>query len=365
MLRWHFFGSLQYSAKPIRPLYEQILTQFRAWVHNLGTLLLPLNLNIDYDFPISHSIREPQVLLAILILTVLAGVIWHVSRSRRLVGFFALWFAVTLAPTSSIVPLEDVVADRWLYLPSIGFIGIAVLAGEWLFKKAISGKPRVYYLVFFFLCALPLELYAFSTVLRNFTWRSEWTLWEDTVEKSPDKARARVGLGLAYMNAGRHPEAVRQFEWAMKLDPKDGRPYLNLGLIYYWQNRNEEAITLYRKAIRFGSRLASEGHNNIALAYLKMGKKQEALKEFQKAIEIRPINANPYYNLGVYYGDNGDMDTAISYLEKAVEIEPEFYWAYMILSRVYERKGWQEKSKEAYLKYAERALKRIKYLPGR
>ncbi|MCX5910067.1 MAG: hypothetical protein NTY64_23550 [Deltaproteobacteria bacterium] len=133
--RVHFFG-LKDSSTPIRPLKEQILTQLNAWVHNLQTLLFPLHLNVDYDFPIAHSILEGRVLLSILILSAVALVIWKISKAIRPVAFFAIWFAVTLAPTSSIVPLKDVVADRWLYLPSVGYAAILAMVADWLFRTA-------------------------------------------------------------------------------------------------------------------------------------------------------------------------------------------------------------------------------------
>lgn len=365
LVRLHFFGSLQYNVKAIRPLYDHLLTQLRAWVHFLGTLLFPLNLNADYDFPISHSILDGQVVLAIFILGAIVTVIWKISQRQRLVGFFALWFGINLAPTSSIIRLEDMVADRWLYLPSVGFMVIMVLAGEWVYRSLVMGKSRARFLIFFFLCTLSIELYGFATVLRNFDWGSEWTLWEDTMAKSPNKARGHIALGLAFMNVGKMEEAVRRFQYAMQLDPKDARAYLNLGLIYYWQDKYEEASQLFQKAIRLSPRVASEAHNNLGLVYLKQGRKEQAVKEFHKAIEMRDINPNPYYNLGTYYENNGETDRAIFFLEKSLDIDPEFYWGHLMLSRLYEKKGWKEKSLKAYRDYVKNALSGRNYLAGK
>ncbi|MCX5919625.1 MAG: hypothetical protein NTX30_23495, partial [Deltaproteobacteria bacterium] len=52
IMRVYFFGTLQYGSRPLRPLYDHLLSQSRAWVHYLGTLVFPLNLNINYDFPV-------------------------------------------------------------------------------------------------------------------------------------------------------------------------------------------------------------------------------------------------------------------------------------------------------------------------
>jgi len=354
-MRIYFFEPLQNNSPPIRPLYDQLLTQLRAWVHYLGTLLLPLNLNVDYDFPVSRSILEGPVIVSIFFLSAMAIVIWKISKTNRLVGFFALWFAINLAPTSSVIPLEDVVTDRWLYLPSVGYAVILALVVERIFRAKVRTGSRAGKLVFFFLCALMVELYGFATVLRNFTWSGEWSLWEDAADKSPNKARPRVGLGLALAGAGRIDEAVEEFKKAIRLKPRVGEAYLNLGYIYYGRGKLEEAKQAFQKAIVLTPRLAPEGHNNLGMVYLRQGRVEEGVKEMERAIAARPLFASPFYNLGNFYAGKGDVDKAIFYMAKAAEIEPEFSMTHKSLVWLYEKKGWREKSQEAYrnyLKYA-------------
>lgn len=357
MMRVHFFGSLKYGSQPIRPIYDNLLTQIRAWVYSLGTLVLPLNLNVDYDFPISRSILEGEVLFSIFVLTAIALVIWKIAKSYRPVGFFALWFVVNLAPTSSIIPLEDVITDRWLYLPSVGFAVIMAFAAEWIFRVKVSMSTRVVKMVFFFLCALVVELYGFEVILRNFTWRSYWTLWEDAVEKSPNKCKPHLGLGIALNQAGYSDEAIKEFKRAAVLNPRGGEAYLNLGYVYYSQGKLEESIQANKKAIVLSPRLSPEAHNNLGMAYLHQGRKEEALHELQRALEIRPLYARPYLNLGNIYEKEGNIDKAIPLVEKAVKLEPELLPAHEALIRFYELKGWKEKRQGAYknyLKYASR-----------
>ncbi|MBU1205385.1 MAG: tetratricopeptide repeat protein [Proteobacteria bacterium] len=283
-------------------------------------------------------------------------VIWKITSSFRPVGFFALWFAVNLAPTSSVIPLEDVITDRWLYLPSVGFAVIVAFAAEWISRAKIIMNTRAVKLIFFFLCALVIELYGFSTFLRNFTWTSSWTLWEDAAAKSPNKARPHINLGLSLTEAGFYEEGIKEFTRAIELNPRHGQAYLNLGYTYAMMGKIPEAINAYEKALVLSPYIRSEGRNNLGLAYLKQGRIEEGIKEFQKAIEARPNNANPYYNLGKYYAQNGEIDQAIFYLERAAQIEPEFFHIHMILSQVYEKKGWRDKSQDSYKNF-------LKYTP--
>jgi len=354
ILRIHFFGFLQNGSQPIRPFYQNLLTQPRAWVHYLGTLLLPLNLNVDYDFSIAHSVFENQVIFSIIILTVVAAVIWKISKTSRVVAFFGLWFAANLMPTNSVIPLQDVVTDRWLYLPSVGYAVIMAVAAEWVFRVKVRSGSRAGHLVFFFLCALVVEVYGFATVLRNFTWTSYWTLWEDAVAKSPNKSRPHLALGVALNQVGRGGEAIEELRKAADLNPKAGEPHLNLGYIYFGQGKLEEAIQAFQKAIVLSPRLLPEGHNNLGTVYLRQGRKAEGVRELQLALAERPLYARPYCNLGNFYEQEGDIDKAIAYMEKAARLEPEYVPVHKALLRLYERKGWKEKSQDAhknYLKY--------------
>lgn len=351
LLRMHFFGNLQYGANPIRPLYDHLLTQIRLWVYYIGTLLLPLNLNADYSFPLSHSFLEGAVLQSFFLLVALGLVIWKVSKTCPPVGFFALWFTVNLLPTNSLIPIDDLIADRWLYLSSVGYAVIMALAAFWIFHSWIDGGSRTRKWIFLFCCALVIEFYGYATVMRNFDWTSPWTLWEDTVAKSPNKSRPHTALGLALKEAGRIKEAKGEFMEAIAIAPLDGRPYLNLGLIYDAEGEIDEAITVTQKAVQLTPGLASIGYNNLGLFYLKKGRIEEGLACFQKTIGISSINPSPYFNLANYYFEKGDIDQAIAYMEKAVNLEPENFLAHEALSRFYGKKGWKEKSQAAYRQY--------------
>ena len=347
VLRLYFFGAMQYGDKPLRPLWIHLLLQPQAWLHYLGALVLPLNLSVDYDFSTIYSLWDFRVVWPVGILGALALVIWKISETRRIVGFFALWFAMNLLPTNSLVALEDIATDRWVYSSAVGYAVLAALAGYWIFQKKILHASRLMKMVFFVICFLVIEGYGHATLLRNFDWSSYWTLWEDAVAKAPFKARPHMGLGLALSQAGKIPEAIQEYKAALRIAPNAGEAHLNLGYIYFNQGRYEEAIAHFRQAIRVSPLLAPECHNNLGAAYTALGQDQEAVREFQLAIQARPIFARPYTNLGVHYKKRGEMEKAISYLEKAAELDPECVEIYVHLTRLYEEKGDTKKRREA------------------
>jgi Flp pilus assembly protein TadD len=350
-MRVYFFGFQQNDSHPVRPLYENLLSQSWAWVHYLGTLILPLNLNNDYDFPVFHSILESQVILNIFLLAAISFFIWWLSRSNRLISFFALWFIITLLPTNSVIALDDLVSDRWLYLSLVGYAVLLAMAVNWIFQKQVEPGDRARKIVFFFLCALMIEFYGFSTLLRNFAWTNPITLWEDAVSKSPQKARTLNALGAALAERGRLEEASQILFQAIALEPRGGQAYLNLGYVFTEQGKWEEAVAIYREGMPLSPRLASEFHNNLGAIYFKQQKMGAAEKEFRRAIELRPHNAPPYFNLGLLHERRGNFDQAISNVEAAVELDPDYAQCYEVLTRLYARKGWKKESQETYRKF--------------
>lgn len=351
-LRFYLFGSVQYRTAYARPLFDNILTQPQAWIHYLGSFILPLNLNVDYDFPVSHSIFGKDVIRSIVLLSALALILWRIARVQRLVGFFALWFAINLLPTNSLIPLEDVVADRWLYLPSVGLAVLGTLAGFWLYQQKIRFGQRSLKLVFFALCFLVVEFYGFSTMLRNFDWTSYWTIWEDAASKSPYKARTYIGLGLALNSAGRKEEAISAFNTALRLNQKAGEAHINLGYILFNEGKLDQAIEHFKQAIAMTPRLSPEGYNNLGTAYMAQGKTEEAIQNFQLALKVRPDFSLPYFNLANYYYEKqGDAEKAILFYEKAIQYNPEFIESYKALHQIYEQEGLKEKGQKAYENY--------------
>jgi tetratricopeptide (TPR) repeat protein len=351
-IRIYFFSSLPYSRPPVRSFYDHILTQPRAWVHYLGTLILPLNLNVDYDFPVAHSLLENGVILNLFLLVGLALLILWLSRSNRAIGFWALWFAINLAPTNSLIILEDLVADRWLYLSSVGYAVLLAYGVSWVYQRLVEGRSRAIQLIFFFFCALTVELYGYSTLLRNFDWRSQRTLWEDAMTKSPLKARPYNGLGLALVLNHRLAEGAKYFQQAIILEPRWGQPYLNLGYVYSLQKNLDKAMEYYEKAIPLlNDTFLPDAYNNLGVVYLERERMEEAKKCFIRAMEIRPHDPGAYCNLAAYYVKKGDTDQAIHFYETSAKLAPELPSIQGALSILYERKGWKEKSKEAYQRF--------------
>ena len=126
---------------------EYLFTQFNVLWTYLRLLILPINQNFDYDYPVAKSIFEfPTFLSFVGILLILVSAFYlltpYASRFThygRLIAFFILWFFVILSPTSSFIPIIDVIFEHRLYLASVGFFVLLSLAFDSLFKRLEKG----------------------------------------------------------------------------------------------------------------------------------------------------------------------------------------------------------------------------------
>lgn len=193
----------------LRGMKEQLALQAAAIARHAGVLALAVPANIDPEVPFVPVAAGAAILAAIA-----AGI--ALLRSQPWYALALLWFFLHLAPTNSFLARADAVNDRQLYLASIGPLALAGLA------IALMPRWRAVAAV-----AVAAVLGA-ATVARNQDYRTEVTLWSDTVRKSPGSARAWNNLGYALQLAGRRDEARAAYERALALDPDDLKAKINL-----------------------------------------------------------------------------------------------------------------------------------------
>ncbi len=112
-------------------------------------MILPINQNLDYDYPIAKTIFELPTFISLLgHIVVVASAVWLYRKKNMLIyPFGAAWFYITLSPVQSFVPILDVIFEHRMYLPSIGLIMVFVAGYEGLFdwlekRRAVAGQGQ-------------------------------------------------------------------------------------------------------------------------------------------------------------------------------------------------------------------------------
>ncbi|HAM34275.1 MAG TPA: hypothetical protein DDX05_00045 [Deltaproteobacteria bacterium] len=205
------YGRLLEACFDIRGVASNLFTQVHGIAYLLSRLVLPHALNIDPDLPVFSGWAPALLPEALLLVTLLAAGFLGIKK-RSPAGFGVLWFFLHLVPTNSFIPRLDVANERQLYLASWGLFLALATGADFLRERWGARWITVTFAV------LVIALGAL-TVSRNAVYRSEIALWEDTVRKSPGKARVWNNLGYAYDQAGRIRDAEAAYLQALAIDP--------------------------------------------------------------------------------------------------------------------------------------------------
>jgi tetratricopeptide (TPR) repeat protein len=328
--------------------YEYFINVFPLFMQYLGKLILPINLSAAYVFHPIHSLLEWEGITAFVLTLCFIVTLYLVRNHNRVVFFSLLWVAIPLLPAFYIPALgESPFAERYLYLPSVGFVIIVSLGLCGIANlDALRNRATPFMLSIVFVITV---LYSAGTIKRNPVWRDNFTLWSDAVKKSPDSYLSQYNLGLAYGGLRKTDEAIVEHKKAIRLKPYSAKAHNNLGLAYYDMGRMDEAVDEYKKAISLRPGYAG-AHNNLGLAYYDLGRMDEAVDEYKKAISLRPGYAGAHNNLGIAYYDLGRMDEAIGEYKKAISLRPSYADAHNNLGLVYYDMGRMDEAVVEYKK---------------
>jgi tetratricopeptide (TPR) repeat protein len=305
--------------------WQYALTQLGVITHYLRLAFWPSGLVLDYGWPVASSAGQ-IVPGAMVIGLLLAETIWALIRNSA-AGFLGAFFFLTLAPTSSFVPVADLAFEHRMYLPlaPVAVLAVTALYRAWqrvLEKVPPQRRPGVA------VRAVPPAVLAilaaalgYGTFERNKDYRSSLAIWQDTVAKRPDNFRAHGNLGFALAGAGRWQEAITHYQRALQLKPDFGFAEYNLGLALARVGRAQEAIAHFERAVQLKPEDA-DAENSLGVALADVGRWQEAIPHYQRALQLKPDYADVEYNLGLALARAGRVQEAIAHLERAVQLKP-------------------------------------------
>jgi Flp pilus assembly protein TadD len=330
-LRYHALGGFLPQEPPIvLSAYGYIINVFPLFTQYLKKLLLPLNLNVFHVLHPISSIFEMTGIVSLAVTAAFVVVTFIAFRKKSNLCFGLLVVALPLLPSLYTPGVgENVFAERYLYLPSFGFVLLIALALSW--AKAV--KPGLASDLIIISLAVAV-VYSAGTVSRNAVWRDDLTLFTDTVRKSPDAALPHDSLGYAYLKQNRVDEAVHEFITALKLRPAYAEAHNNLGTAYLKQYRFDEAVHEYITALKLNPELAM-AHNNLGYAYLDQNRLDEAVHEFVTALKLNPEYAEAHDNLGMAYGKQNRLDEAVHEFVTALKLKPDLAEAHNNLGTLY------------------------------
>ncbi len=232
-------------------------------------------------------------------------------------GFFLINLAPFVGFTQAAYMSFTWVMDHMLYIPLIGLVGLVVAGcGQIDEKLPRSFRPCSVGAMAIVLALLTTESHRYAGVFLN-----QETLWSYTLRGNPGSDVAHNNLGFAYLNSGRVPQAMEQFEAAVRINPDYAFAHNGLGNALVLSGRAAEAIGQYREALRINPTYP-EAHNGLANVLLQSGHLPEAGAECELALMFNPNYADAHGNLGLILAREGRLPEAIEQFETALRLNP-------------------------------------------
>ncbi|HPP12447.1 MAG TPA: tetratricopeptide repeat protein, partial [bacterium] len=289
----------------------------------LKKLIWPYPLVAEYQvlWPVSFSWQ-----LLFFSLTATAGwtfLLWFSWRRNRVVFFGLLWLILGLLPTSNLIPIFNPFAERYLYLPAVGFLLVLVS----LMEKLRKNWRQV-------VVTALVATYAVTSFQRNPDWKDDVALWSKTIaQMKMPTARAYLGLGSGLRRQGKLLEAEKQLRKVIVLKPSLAVAHLALADVLADLGRYQEAIAGYRLALRLEPENAL-AHHNLAFTLQQSGRVETALFHYRQAIKSYPFYAEAYFNLANLLAGQGRLSEAEENYRQALKIHPAYAQAYYNLGNL-------------------------------
>jgi len=300
-----------YNASDKPPITHYLMTQ--AWVHllYLKLLVFPVGQNLDHDITLIKTLADPRVWAGMAVIAAAFAAAWATRKKHPLIALGILWYFITLSVTSSVISLWDYMFEHRLY-PAMGGFAI-VLVGLGTMKKFNAKNLRTAGVIIIIVLATLANM-------RNFTWRTKETIYYDSVQKAPMKARTNYNYGWALYNKGaeHYSESLIYLARCTQINNRFPEAYDLMGQIHHRTGNVVKAEKNFRKAIELDPEDAV-ALNNFGVFLKYTSRKDEARECFLRSIKHSENYPDPLYHLGLIEMENNRFAEAEQWLTKAYE----------------------------------------------
>lgn len=286
-------------------------------VYYLKNILFPYSLSLIYPVNFVKNFSDLSFWIPLLILGAITAAAYFFRRQITALMWFAVaLFVFPLLPVMNlqVFHFEYLVQDRYLYLPSVGFVLIIAV----LLEKLWSSEKKIYSQTALAAAILLGIFYAAGTIWQNRVWRSETDLWTRAIENKNERWASHYNLGLARLENKKYEEAIENFNSSLKFasfDRQEDLIYNNRGAAQKGLGRINEARTDFLKALEINPR-SFEAMGNLGTLFYEQGNYAEAEAQFNKALQINPLDVALNYNLARTKAKLGQHKEALKIYEK-------------------------------------------------
>lgn len=256
-----------------------------------------------------------------------ASLIYFFKKNKTLFFWLSFLF-ITLSPFLTPLGISWVVAERYVYLGSMGiFIAIGLLL------EKILQKINQNTILFYFITALLVLPLGIRTIYRNVDWKNQDNLWLAAEKYSPSSPQNHNNLGDLYARWGQLDKAIFYFKRATELQVNYGDAFHNMANVYAQKGDFQTAAKNYQKAIECNPNLW-QSYQNLGSIFFQQGNYTKAEEAFEKSIQIYPQNPGLHYALGVTYANLNRKTEAENEMKIALQLDPQYSQAQQALNEL-------------------------------
>jgi len=280
---------------------------------------------VPIDLTLYHTLYIFEPWFNWLILLTFVGLIGYSFFKEKRIFFALMFMLLALAPSIAPIKVSWLVAERYIFLGSLGWCVFLAFLYEMIDKKIKIVAPTllIMFLVFF----------SVRTFLRNIDWQTNHNLWVRTVQYSWNSHNAWNNIGDDYDKLNQMDNAIKGFGQSYVVKPNYADAYHNQANIFFKIKRYDLARAGYEKALYYSPGLY-QSYISLTQVALYQGDINGAFGYATKLVEAQPNNPQAYYVLGVVYAQGGDLEAAKKSMGKAVQLSPGYEPAVAFLKQV-------------------------------
>lgn len=362
MLMW-FRLSMNYSSSPIFKAEEllaafhpnrsvRILSFSNIYVINTWLLLNPYRLCCDWSLgsvPLVTTLSDVKNIASLFLYISFIVLAIHTllsKRDRLVVGMALSLLLLPFLPASGLIfQVGFVIAERVLYMPSLGFCLLVTIGA----RRLNYSHQRLQRVIEVFMVYLLVVLTA-RTLSRNQDWASDLNLFKSGVTANPTNVKIRNNYGMELKAANQLDQAREQYKRALEIDPDYVEVYFNLGNLLSDEGNYTEALKNFEAAIEH-PQMYAKTLNNLATTYFRLGHWAQAEERFLESIQLQPDQAPTYNNLASLYGETKRYQESEEMFKKSLQLNPTYTEAYFNLGTLMVQMGRLDEA-ESHLKHA-------------
>ena len=301
---------------PGKNIVEGALIWAWTFVFYLRQFAFPVFSVPVYQLPKPIMISSLEYLLPVMAIGFLLLAVIRFRRHRWFIFAVAFYlFSIFFLLRYDEVKDTTIVADRFMYLPSLG---LCFLAGAGWMSLVNNRLKRAVGILVIVLLGSWLSI---KTHQQCQIWRGSISLWEHQLKYFPDEPVALNNLAVALQKEEKYETAVEEFHKITMINAKGLEVDLS-DWAHMVVNDIEYLVGLYQKAIKADPDFI-DAQYNLGKLYADVGMIPEAVTHYKEALKIDYAYKDAHFNLGDLYRKAGDIPQAVFAYGQALKLHPE------------------------------------------